>query len=160
MRLILREEVDSLGKRGQIVNVSRGFARNYLLPQQLAMEVSDSNLRLIEKEKKVYEARLAKEKDEAEVVARALSAVKLTFRRKVKAEGQDLYGSVSLADLAEALEGKGFKLEKRKILLHEPLKSLGEFPVSVKLHPEVTVSVPVIVEKEAAEGPDVPVEEE
>jgi large subunit ribosomal protein L9 len=148
IRLILREEVDNLGRRGQVVNVSRGFARNYLLPQRLAMEVTDNNLRLIEKEKKVYEAKLAKEKEDAEVVARALSAVKLTFRRKVKAEGQDLYGSVSLADLAEALESKGFRLEKRKIHLHEPLKTVGEFAVPVKLHPEVTVSVPVVVEKE------------
>jgi large subunit ribosomal protein L9 len=148
MRLILREEVDALGKRGQIVNVSRGFARNYLLPQRLAMEVSDNNLRLVEKETKVYEAKLAKEKEEAEVVAVALSAVKLTFRRKVHGEGQDLYGSVSLADLAEALEAKGFRLEKRKILLHEPLKTIGEFAISVRLHPEVTVSFPVVVEKE------------
>lgn len=148
MRLILREEVDNLGKRGQVVNVSRGFARNYLLPQRLAMEVSDNNLRLIEKEKKVYEARLAKEKEEADVIAQAISAVKLTFRRKVKAEGQDLYGSVSLADLAEALEARGFQLEKRKIQLHEPLKTLGEFPIAVKLHPEVTTSFTVIVEKE------------
>lgn len=148
IRLILREEIDNLGKRGQIVNVSRGFARNYLLPQRLAMEVSDNNLRLIEKEKKVYEVKLAKEKEEAEVIAGSLSAVKLTFRRKVHGEGQDLYGSVALADLAEALEAKGFRLEKRKILLHEPLKTLGEFPISVKLHPEVTVSFQVVVEKE------------
>jgi large subunit ribosomal protein L9 len=148
MRLILREEVDNLGKRGQIVNVSRGFARNYLLPQRLAMEVTDSNLRLIEKEKKVYEARLAKEKEEAEAIAKALAPVRLTFRRKVHGEGQDLYGSVSLADLSEALEAKGFHLEKRKILLHEPLKTLGEFSVSVKLHPEVTTSFVVLVEKE------------
>jgi large subunit ribosomal protein L9 len=148
MRLILREEVDNLGKRGQVVNVSRGFARNYLLPQRLAMEVNDGNLRLIEKEKKIYEARLAKEKEEADVVAQALSAVKLTFRRKVKAEGQDLYGSVSLADLSEALEAKGFHLEKRKIHLHEPLKTLGEFSIPVKLHPEVTTSFAVTVEKE------------
>ncbi len=148
MRLILREEVDNLGKRGQIVNVSRGFARNYLLPQRLAMEVSDNNLRLIEKERKVYEAKLAKEKEQAEAVAGPLSAVKLTFRRKVHGEGQDLYGSVSLADLAEALEAKGFRLEKRKILLHEPLKTMGEFSISVKLHPEVTVSFLVVVEKE------------
>jgi large subunit ribosomal protein L9 len=148
MRLILREEVDNLGKRGQVVNVSRGFARNYLLPQRLAMEVSDNNLRLIEKEKKVYEARLAKEKEEADVIAQAISAVKLTFRRKVKAEGQDLYGSVSLADLAEALEARGFHLEKRKIQLHEPVKTLGEFPIAVKLHPDVTTSFTVIVEKE------------
>jgi len=148
IRLILREEVDNLGKRGQIVNVSRGFARNYLLPQRLAMEVSDNNLRLIEKEKKVYEAKLAKEKEESEVIAQALSAVKLTFRRKVHGEGQDLYGSVSLADLAEALEAKGFRLEKRKILLHEPLKTLGDFSIPVKLHPEVTTSFSVLVEKE------------
>ena len=148
MRLILREEVDNLGKRGQVVNVARGFARNYLLPQRLAMEVSDNNLRLIEKEKKIYDAKLAKEKEEADVVAQAISAVKLTFRRKVKAEGQDLYGSVSLADLAEALEARGFHLEKRKIQLHEPLKTLGEFPIAVKLHPEVTTSFSVLVEKE------------
>src|SRR3989304_8374455 len=113
MRLILREEVDNLGKRGQIVNVSRGFARNYLLPQRLAMEVSDNNLRLIEKETKVYEAKLAKEKEEAEVVAGALSAVKLTFRRKVHGEGQDLYGSGSPARLAEALAGQRVRVRKR-----------------------------------------------
>jgi large subunit ribosomal protein L9 len=148
MQLILREEVDNLGKRGQIVNVSRGFARNFLLPQRLAMEVSENNLRLIEKERKVYEAKLAKEKEEADVIARALSAVKLTFRRKVHGEGQDLYGSVSLADLAEALETRGFRLEKRKILLHEPLRTLGDFTISVKLHPEVTTSFAVVVEKE------------
>ncbi|MGH9323145.1 MAG: 50S ribosomal protein L9 [Vicinamibacteria bacterium] len=148
MRLILREEIDNLGKRGQIVSVSRGFARNYLLPQRLAMEVSENNLRLIEKEKKVYDAKMAKEKEEADVIARALASVRLTFRRKVKGESQDLYGSVSLADVAEALEAKGFHLEKRKILLHEPLKSLGEFSVSVKLHPEVVASFPVAVEKE------------
>jgi large subunit ribosomal protein L9 len=148
MQLILREEVDNLGKRGQIVNVSRGFARNFLLPQRLAMEVSENNLRLIEKERKVYEAKLAKEKEEADVIARALSAVKLTFRRKVHGEGQDLYGSVSLADLAEALEARGFRLEKRKILLHEPLRTLGDFTISVKLHPEVTTSFAVVVEKE------------
>jgi len=148
IRLILREEIGNLGKRGQIVNVSRGFARNYLLPQRLAMEVSDNNLRLIEKEKKVYEAKVAKEKEEAEVVARTLSAVKLTFRRKVHGDGVDLYGSVSLADLAEALEARGFRLEKRKIVLHEPLKTLGDFPISVKLHPEVTTSFSVVVEKE------------
>jgi large subunit ribosomal protein L9 len=78
--------------------------------------------------------------------------VKLTFRRKVHGDGQDLYGSVSLADLSEALEAKGFRLEKRKILLHEPLKTLGEFSIPVKLHPEVTVSFPVVVEKDEEQG--------
>lgn len=148
MRLILRQEVDNLGKRGQVVNVARGFARNFLLPKKLAVEVTNENLRLIEKEKKVYEANLAKEKEEAQVIAQALSAVRLSFRRKVHGEGQDLYGSVSLADVSEALEKNGFHLEKRKILLYEPLKTLGEFTLSVKLHPEVTVGIPVVVEKE------------
>jgi large subunit ribosomal protein L9 len=152
MKLLLREEVDNLGKRGQVVNVARGYARNYLLPQRLAMEVTETNLRLIEKEKKIYEAKLAKEKEEAEVVAQAIAGVKLSFKRKVHGEDEkELYGSVSLADVAEALEAKGFKLEKRKILLHEPLKTLGEFSIPVKLHPEVTVSFPVVVEKEAEE---------
>jgi large subunit ribosomal protein L9 len=151
MRLILREEVDNLGKRGQIVNVARGYARNYLLPKRLAMEVSDNNLRLIEKEKKIYEARLAKEKEEAEGLAGSLGAVKLGFRRKVHGEGEELYGSVSLSDIAEALEEKGFKLEKKKILMDEPLKTLGEFTISVKLHPEVIASFPVTVEKEEEE---------
>jgi large subunit ribosomal protein L9 len=154
MRLILREEVERLGKRGQIVNVARGYARNYLLPKRLAMEVSDNNLRLIEKEKKIYEAKMAKEKEEAEVLASSMGSVKLSFRRKVHGEGEELYGSVSLSDIAEALEEKGFKLEKKKILMDEPLKTLGEFTISVKLHPEVVASFPVTVEKEEEEGQD------
>jgi large subunit ribosomal protein L9 len=151
MRLILREEVDNLGKRGQVVNVARGYARNYLLPKRLAVEVTEANLRLIEKEKKVYEAKVAKEKEEAEAIAQAMAGLRLLFKRKVHGEGEELYGSVSLADIAEALEAKGFKLEKRKILLHEPLKTVGEFSIAVKLHSEVTVSFPVVVEKEAEE---------
>lgn len=153
MRLILREEVDNLGKRGQIVNVARGYARNYLLPKRLAMKVSDNNLLLVEKEKKIYEAKLAQEKEEAEVLAGAIGAVKLGFRRKVHGEGEDLYGSVSLSDIAEALEEKGFKLEKKKFLADEPLKTLGEFTISVKLHPEVIASFLVTVEREEEEQP-------
>ncbi len=153
MRLILREEVDNLGKRGQIVNVARGYARNYLLPKRLAMEVSDNNLLFVKKEKKIYDAKLAQEKAEAEVLAGAIGAVKLGFRRKVHGEGEELYGSVSLSDIAEALEGKGFKLEKKKFLADEPLKTLGEFTISVKLHPEVIASFLVTVEKEEEEQP-------
>lgn len=153
MRLILREEVDNLGKRGQIVNVARGYARNYLLPKRLAMEVSDNNLLFVKKEKKIYGAKLAQEKAEAEVLAGAIGAVKLGFRRKVHGEGEELYGSVSLSDIAEALEGKGFKLEKKKFLADEPLKTLGEFTISVKLHPEVIASFLVTVEKEEEEQP-------
>jgi len=148
MRLILREEVDHLGRRGDVVNVARGYGRNYLLPKRLAMEVTDDNLRLIEKEKKIYDAKIAKEKGAAEELASSLSAVKVSFVRKVHGDGEALYGSVSPTDVAEALEAKGFSIEKRKIALSEPVKAIGDYTASVKLHPEVTASFAVIVEKD------------
>lgn len=153
MRLILREEIDHLGRRGDIVNVARGYARNYLLPKRLAMEVTNDNLRLIEKEKKIYEAKLAKEKVEAETLAASFSSVKLTFERKVHGEGDELYGSVSPSDIAEALERQGLSVEKRKIALDHPVKNLGEYTVSIKLHPDVTASFPVTVVKDEQEEP-------
>jgi len=148
MRLILREEVEHLGGRGDIVNVARGYARNFLLPKRLAMEVNDDNLRLIGKEKKIYDARLAEEKVEAETLAVSFASVKLTFKRKVHGEGEELYGSVSPTDVAEALEQKGLTVEKRKIALSNPVKSLGDYTVSIKLHPEVTASFPITVAKD------------
>jgi large subunit ribosomal protein L9 len=148
MRLILREEIDHLGRRGDIVNVARGYARNFLLPKRLAMEINDDNLRLIEKEKKIYEEKLAKEKVEAEAHAASFSAVKLTFKRKVHGEGEELYGSVSPTDVAEALENQGLTVEKRRIAISHPVKTLGEYTVSIKLHPEVTATFPITVEKE------------
>lgn len=148
MRLILREEVDHLGRRGDIVDVSRGYARNFLLPKRLAMEVTDDNLRHIEKEKKAYEARLAKEKGEAEALAGSFSGIELSFKRKAHGDGAELYGSVSPTDIAEALENRGLSVEKRKISLSEPIKSLGEYAVTVKLHPEVSVTFPVVVERD------------
>ena len=148
MRLILREAVDHLGGRGDIVNVTRGYARNFLLPKRLAMEVSDDNLFLIGKEKKIYEAKLAEEKVEAETVAATFAAVKLKFMRKVHGEGDELYGSVSPSDVAEALEKQGLTVEKRKIALSVPVKALGDYTVSIKLHPEVTASFPITVEKD------------
>ena len=148
MRLILREEVDHLGGRGDVVNVSRGYARNFLLPKRLAMEVNDDNLRLIKKEKKIYLVKVAKEKGDAEVLASRLSTVTLNFRRKVHGETEELYGSVTPSDIAEALAEKGFTVEKRKIALSEPIKSIGEFAATIKFHPEVSASFPVIVEKD------------
>ena len=162
MRLILREEVDHLGGRGDIVNVTRGYARNFLLPKRLAMEVNDDNLLLIGKEKKIYEAKLAEEKVEAETLAGSFAAVQLTFKRKVHGEGEELYGSVSPTDVAEALEKRGLTVEKRKIALSEPVKALGDYTVSIKLHPEVTASFPITVEKDEeaekaeTEAPDEP----
>ena len=151
MRLILREEVENLGKRGDIVEVAPGHGRNYLLPKRLAMEVTPDNLQRLEKEKKLYAVKTAKERASAEILAEQLNGLRLRFRRKVKAEAEDgneIYGSVSTADVAEALAEKGYTLEKRKILLAEPFKSLGEFSVTIKVHPEVSAIFPVVVEKE------------
>lgn len=146
MQVILREDVDNLGKKGDQVDVARGYARNFLLPKRLAMEVNQNNLRMIEKEKKVLLAKLHKEKEEAEQLAEHIRSVQLTFRRKV--HGDELYGSVSSGDIADALEKKGFSIEKRKVALDDPIKTLGEFDVSTKLHPEVTATFKVKVEKE------------
>jgi large subunit ribosomal protein L9 len=146
MQVILREDIDDLGRKGDTVDVARGYARNYLLPKKLAMEVNQDNLRMIEKEKKILVAKLHEEKEQAEQLAEHIRSVQLTFRRKV--HGEELYGSVSAGDITEALEKKGFSVEKRKIVLQEPIKTLGEFDVPTKLHPEVTATFKVKVEKE------------
>jgi len=154
MQLILREEVDHLGRRGDIVNVARGYARNFLLPKRLAMEVTDDNLRVVEKEKKIYEKKLAEEKIVAEEVAATMERVKLTFARKVHGDADELYGSVSPTDVAEALEKDGHVVERRRIALSEPIKSLGDFTFSIKLHPEVTVTLPITVIRDASAAPE------
>ena len=146
MQIILREDVDNLGKKGDTVDVARGYARNFLLPKKLALEVNENNLRMIAKEKKVLLVKLHEEKEEAEQLAEFVRLVQLTFRRKV--HGEELYGSVSGSDIAEALEQKGYAVEKRKVQLDDPIKNLGEFDVSAKLHPEVTATFKVKVEKE------------
>jgi len=149
MELILREDVPNLGKKGDLVDVTRGYARNFLLPRKLAMEKNQNNLRQIEKEKKLLQVRLATEKGEAEALAARLGSLRLSFRRKVH-QGSELYGSVSSGDIAEALEAKGFPVEKRRVLLDEPIKTLGEYSIALRLHPDVTVSIPVAVDKEEA----------
>ena len=146
MQLILRENVDKLGKRGDIVEVRSGFARNFLLPRNLAMAVNDNNVRRMEKDKKLVVAKDAKEKEESEALAAQISGMKLTFRRKV--HGEELYGSVSAIDVVEALAAKGYSLERRRIQLDEPIKSLGEFPVTARLHPDVSTTLTVTVAKE------------
>ncbi len=146
MQLILCENVDKLGKKGDIVEVRPGFARNFLLPRNLAMEVNDNNVRRMEKDKKLVAVEHAKEKEEGEALASQISGIKLSFRRKV--HGEELYGSVSAADVVEALAAKGYSVERRQILLDEPIKSLGEFPVTARLHPEVSTTLTVTVEKE------------
>lgn len=147
MRIVLRTDVESLGRRGEVVKVADGYARNYLLPKRLALEATPGNLKLIEQERRVQEVHEAKEKQEAEVLAARIAQLSCTAVRKV-GENEVLYGSVTGADVAELLEKEGFSLDKRKILLEEPIKSLGIYEVPIKLHPQVTASVKVWVVKE------------
>ena len=144
MEVILREHVDNLGRRGDVVKVAEGYARNYLLPRKLALPVTDHNKRQIERERKAAEARDIEEKSGAEAIAVRLSQLEVEIRRRV-GENDTLYGSVTSADISQALKDKGFDVDKRKIVLPEPLKALGENTVPVKIHREVTAQVKVKV---------------
>lgn len=147
MEIILREKVGKLGTKGDIVRVSDGYARNFLLPKKLAVLATAPNIRQIEQEKAASVRREAVEKQEAEALAQQLAKVSLNLTRKV-GENDVLYGSVTSMDIAEALEAKGFTLDKRKIELSEPIKSLGKVEVPIRLHREVTAFVGLIVSKE------------
>ena len=147
MQLILRTDVENLGKRGEVVKVAPGYGRNYLLPRGLAYELSDSNVKRVEKERRTHQVRVAKEKTEAEGLARRIAGLSCTIVRKV-GESDTLYGSVTNADVAEALHKEGYTIDKRKILLEEPIKSLGIYSVPIRIHPEVTADLKVWVVKE------------
>lgn len=147
MRIVLRETVEKLGRRGDIVKVADGFARNYLLPKKLAFEATNANLKRIEQERKVREVQETRERHEAQSLADRISQLSLTAVRKV-GENEALYGSVTNADVGEMLEKEGFSIDKRKILLDEPIKALGIYDVTVKLHHDVTASIKVWVVKE------------
>lgn len=148
MEIILRDHVDNLGKRGEVVKVADGYARNFLLPRKLALPATDANKKWIERERKIAEARDQEERGAAEAIATRLSALDLTITRKV-GENDQLYGSVTNADIAELLAKKGFEVDRRKILLPDPVKTLGESSVPVKLHRDVTAQLKVTVAKEA-----------
>ncbi len=148
MEVILRERVEKLGTRGDVVKVSDGYARNYLFPKKLAVLATPANKLRIEQEKTVAVRREAKEKQEAEALAQQLAQVSIQLSRKV-GEHEVLYGSVTAMDIAEALEARGFKIDKRKIELEDHLKSIGQYSVPVKLHREVTVPINVEVVKES-----------
>lgn len=148
MEIILRERVEKLGGKGDIVRVSDGYARNYLLPKNLAIPANPANIRIVEQEKAAAVRREAKEKQEAELLAQQLSKVVLQVSRKV-GEHDILYGSVTSMDIAELLAAKGFSIDRKKMDLGEPLKSVGTFDVPIKLHREVTAFVKVEVLKEA-----------
>ena len=147
MEVILREHVDHLGRRGDVVKVAAGYARNYLLPRKLALPVTDANKKQIERERKNAEVRELEERTQAEAFAKRIAETEISIPRRV-GENDTLYGSVTSADIATALHAKGFEVDKRKITLAEPLKALGEFTVPVKIHREVTAQVKVIVVKE------------
>tara|TARA_B100000809_G_C15091940_1_gene513503 strand:+ start:380 stop:826 length:447 start_codon:yes stop_codon:yes gene_type:complete len=145
MQIILREHVDNLGRRGEIIEVANGYARNYLIPQKLALLVTDNSRRQIERERETAEIRDAEERQVAEALAQQILLVDCVVSRKV-GEQDVLYGSVTTADVAECL--KEFNIDKRKIQLSEPIKKLGEFTVPVKIHRDVTAEVKLKVVKD------------
>ena len=147
MEVILREHVENLGQRGEVVKVANGYARNYLLPRKLALTVTDGNRKQIERERKIAETREAEERQGAEGIATRLTDVVVTIARRV-GETEALYGSVTSADIAEGLAAQGFEVERRKIQLADPIKQLGEFQVPIRLHRDVTANVKVVVTKE------------
>lgn len=148
MKLILREDVYNLGKSGELVSVKEGYARNYLLPRNLAMLASIANVRQLDHEKKVIELRQQKLKGGALEQAKKIEGVKVTIKRKV-GEQDKLFGSVTALDVAEALAAAGHKLDRRLIHLPEPIRAVGEFPVEIRLHREVTAKLTVTVQGEA-----------
>jgi large subunit ribosomal protein L9 len=149
MEVILREHVDNLGRRGDVVKVAAGYARNYLLPQRLALPVTEASRRQIEREREKAEARDAEEKADAEAIAQRMATVEIAIARRV-GENQTMYGSVTSSDIAQALATKGFQVEKRRIHLPEAIKALGDHTVPIRVHRDVTADVKVKVVAEGA----------
>jgi large subunit ribosomal protein L9 len=150
MDVILREDIDKLGARGQVVQVATGYARNFLLPKRLAVAATESNKKIVEQERQSHLRKEAKQKTEAEDLGKMMAGVTVTISQKA-GENDQLFGSVTPGDIADALTKKSFNIDRRKIQLHEPLKTLGEFTVPVKLHKEVTAHLKVVIEKDASE---------
>ncbi len=148
MEVILKEDVVNLGHQGDVVKVAEGYGRNFLLPRKLAIQATSANKAVIEQMKGASVRRSAKEKSEAELLLQQLDSVALAFTRKT-GENDHIFGSVTSADIAQALEVKGFHIDRRKVHLEEPLKALGEFLVPVRLHREVTAHIKVAVNRES-----------
>ncbi len=152
-KILLREDVDALGGRGEIVKVRAGYARNYLLPQGLATLATKGNVKQIDQERSALLKRASEEKATAELQKEQMSTIALAFERKA-GEGGTLFGSVTSMDVAEALQAKGYEMDRRKIILRDPIKETGEFTVNVKLHREVVLAIPITVTAEGGEAPD------
>ena len=147
MEVILREDIERVGNRGQVVKVADGYARNFLLPKRLAVAATDANRKIVEQERQAHLRREAKQKGEAEDLAKLLGGVTVTIAQKA-GENDQLFGSVTSGDLAEALQAKGYSIDKRKILLADPIKLVGEYEIPVKLYREVTASIKIVVRKD------------
>lgn len=148
MEIILREDVENLGARGQMLKVANGYARNYLLPKRLAVPATEANKKIVEQERQAHLRREAKAQGEAEDLAKLMSGVTVTIAQKA-GESDQLFGSVTSKDIAEGLEKQNFSVDRRKIQLDEPIKQLGEHKVTVRLHREVPVEITVQVVREA-----------
>ncbi len=147
MDVILREDIEKLGTRGQLVKVAPGYARNYLLPKKLAVAATDANRKIVEQERQAHLRKEAKLKVEAEDLSKLLTGVSVTIAQKA-GENDQLFGSVTAKDITDALAAKNFTLDRRKVHLEEPIKQLGEYKVPVRLHKDVTAEVAVNVVKE------------
>jgi large subunit ribosomal protein L9 len=147
MEVILREDIEKLGGRGEVVKVAAGYARNFLLPKRLAVEATDSNRKIVEQERQAHLRKEAKQKGEAEDLSKLLGGVSVTIAQKAGEAGQ-LFGSVTTKDVADALAARNFTIDRRKVQLEEPIKQLGEFKVPVRLHKDVTAEITVNVVRE------------
>jgi large subunit ribosomal protein L9 len=147
MQIILQEDVEKLGNRGEVVEVKKGYARNFLLPRKLAMEATPGNMKRLEKMRVAFAKKAAVEKGDAQKLADLLAGLSLEITRK-SGENDQLFGSVTSADVAEALAAQGYAIDKRKIVLVDPIKTVGDFEIPVKLQREVTAAVKLTVKKE------------
>jgi large subunit ribosomal protein L9 len=147
MEVILREDIDKLGTRGQVVKVAPGYARNFLLPKRMAVAATEANKKIVEQEKQAYLRRESKEIGDANDLAKMMAAVEVTIAQK-SGENDQLFGSVTAQDIVAALEKAGYTIDRKKVNLAEPIKALGDYTVTVKLHREVAVELPVHVIKE------------
>ncbi len=148
MEVILREDVEKLGNRGQVVKVASGYARNFLLPNRMAVAATDSNKKIVEQERQAHLRREAKDQSEAADLGKLLESVSVTIAQKA-GENDQLFGSVTAKDIADAIEKQGYTIERRKIQLDEPIKTLGDHTVPVRLHRDVTTNITVHVVKES-----------
>jgi large subunit ribosomal protein L9 len=147
MEIILREDVEKLGSRGSVVKVADGYARNFLLPKRLAVPATNSNKKIVEQEREAHLRREAKEKTDAGDLGKLMANVKLTFRQKV-GENNQLFGSVTAKDISDTLEAQRFHIDRRKVQLDEPIRTLGDHKVTLRLHRDVTTEIDVVVEPE------------